>query len=146
MTRKYGRQAITKYVLLKDAELPPSFSTPRQAAEYLKPLIGSDLVEVGVVLPLHIRHRLIAYREISRGTLDTTWFHPRDVFRGAIEDNAAAVILAHNHPSGDVLPSPDDKALYARMLDVGALVGIPVIDNVIVSAHGYFRFKESGYA
>jgi DNA repair protein RadC len=81
---------------------------------------------------------------VSKGTLDAALVHPRDVFREAIRRNAAAVVLVHNHPSGDPEPSRDDLELTRRLHRAGALVGIEVLDHVIVAKGGYVSLRERG--
>jgi DNA repair protein RadC len=119
--------------------------TPKEAAQILDSLLRDEVVEVGGLLCLSTRHHILAYHEVSRGTVDATILHPRDVFKVALLANASCVILGHNHPSGDVTPSPDDVALTVRVAAAGVVMGIDLADHVIVSADGkYFSFKESG--
>ncbi len=92
------------------------------------------------------RHHLISIEEISVGTLTASLVHPREVFRDAIRSAAAALVLVHNHPSGDPSPSAEDRAVTERLVAVGELVGIRVLDHVIVATAGYFSFRESGQA
>ena len=81
---------------------------------------------------------------MSKGTLSSALVHPRDVFREAIRRNAAAIVLVHNHPSGDPAPSGDDMELTRRLAKIGALVGIDVLDHVIVAKEGYVSLREQG--
>jgi DNA repair protein RadC len=87
---------------------------------------------------------VIGYYEVSRGTLDSTLVHPREVFKAAILANAAAIILTHNHPSGDPTPSPDDLALTQRLVQAGQIIGIDVLDHVIVGDGRWTSFVELG--
>jgi DNA repair protein RadC len=104
------------------------------------------VTEVSGLLCLSTRHHVLAYHELSRGTVDATLTHPRDVFKIALLANASGVILGHNHISGDVTPSPDDHATTSRIAAAGALMGIEMVDHVIVSADGkYVSFKETGW-
>jgi DNA repair protein RadC len=82
--------------------------------------------EVFAILCVSTKLRVIAYHEVSRGTLDATLVHPREVFKAALLANAAAIILTHNHPSGDSIPSADDVQLTRRLVDAGALLGVEV--------------------
>lgn len=95
------------------------------------------------VILLDGRHRLLSSEEISMGTLTASLVHPREVFRQAIRSAAAAILLVHNHPSGDPSPSAEDRAVTARLQTAGALLGIAVVDHVIVAEEGYFSFRES---
>lgn len=87
-------------------------------------------------------NNLIRINDISIGTLNETLVHPREVFEPAIRLLAACIIVAHNHPSGDLEPSDEDLKLTQRLQSVGELAGIPVIDHFIVSSAGYMSFKE----
>ncbi len=95
-----------------------------------------------VAFHLNVRHRLLCRRIVHIGTLTGVECHPREVFRGAILGSAAAIIVAHNHPSGDPTPSRDDIVLTNRLRDVGELCGIPVLDHVIVADGGYVSMAE----
>ena len=90
------------------------------------------------------KHRVIAYYEVSRGTLDATLVHPREVFKAAILANAAAIVVAHNHPSGDPTPSIDDLALTARLKQAGEVLGIPVLDHIILADGRSVSMKQIG--
>lgn len=96
------------------------------------------------VLLLDGRHRLIANEEVSVGTLTASLVHPREVFRDAIRNAAAAIVLVHNHPSGDPSPSAEDRSVTTRLRAAGELLGIRVVDHVIVAAAGFFSFREAG--
>jgi len=98
------------------------------------------------VLLLDGRHRLIATEEVSVGTLTASLVHPREVFRDAIRHAAAALVLVHNHPSGDPSPSAEDRSVTERLRSAGLLLGIRVLDHVIVASSGYFSFREAGEA
>jgi DNA repair protein RadC len=96
------------------------------------------------VLLLDGRHRLISADEVSVGTLTASLVHPREVFREAIRSAAAALVLVHNHPSGDPSPSAEDRTVTKRLRSAGQLLGIRVLDHVIVTATRYFSFREEG--
>ncbi len=109
------------------------------------PLLRDEPVEVCGLLCLSVRHDVLGYHELSRGTVDATVVHPRDVFKIALLSNARAVILAHNHPSGDPMPSADDLALTQRLKTAGDVLGIDLLDHVIVGGDTYVSLKERGY-
>jgi DNA repair protein RadC len=96
------------------------------------------------VLMLDGRHRLIRAEEVSVGTLTASLVHPREVFREAIRCAAAAIVLVHNHPSGDPTPSAEDRSVTERLRNAGVLLGIRVLDHVIVTQGSYFSFREAG--
>lgn len=95
-------------------------------------------------LQLDGRHRLMAVDEVSIGTLTASLVHPREVFREAIRNAAAALLLVHHHPSGDPSPSAEDRSVTDRLVAAGRLLGIRVVDHVIVADGGYFSFQEAG--
>jgi DNA repair protein RadC len=96
------------------------------------------------VLLLDVRHRVIREVMATRGTLDASLIHPREVFRLAILERGAGVILVHNHPSGDPTPSPEDRRVTRQLADAGTAVGIPVLDHVVIGDGRYVSFSEAG--
>ena len=97
-----------------------------------------------VILACDVKNRPVAVVEITVGTLDAALVHPRDVFAAAVASNAASIILAHNHPSGDPEPSAEDIALTRRLADAGDLMGIPILDHVVLGNKGYVSLAERG--
>ncbi len=117
---------------------------PRDAAAYLIPAFSTRPVEhFGIVL-LDTRHRVLRTSVLAVGSLNSAVVQPREVFREAALGAAAAIIVFHNHPSGDPSPSPDDVELTKRLVAAGTLMGIDVIDHVIVGDGRYCSFKETG--
>src|SRR5213595_2775492 len=110
----------------------PKLAAPADAARLLFSLLDAEPSEVFGVLLLNTRHCLLAWSVISRGSLSATVVEPREVFRVAILGNAASIILAHNHPSGDASPSPEDNALTRRLSAAATLMGITIADHIIV--------------
>jgi len=101
--------------------------------------------EAFIVLLLDVKHRVIAEEIVSIGILDGSLIHPREVFKAAVAGGAAAIILAHNHPSGDPAPSGQDQEVTNRLRKAGEILGIPVVDHVIVGSSGaHFSFREGG--
>lgn len=97
-----------------------------------------------VVITLNGAHHVIRMRAVTKGLINKTVVHPREVFRGAIMDNAAAVIISHNHPSGSVDPSKEDIDITKRIREAGEVIGIPVLDHIIVGKYGSYSFVEHG--
>jgi DNA repair protein RadC len=122
----------------------PRLNTPRQLASHLLPQHGSRPVEQFGIVLLDTKHRLLQIRLVSSGSLDSTVAHPREVFRDAIAGRAAAIVLFHNHPSGDPRPSADDMALTARLVEAGHVIGIDVLDHLILADQRYYSFAEAG--
>lgn len=101
--------------------------------------------EAFIVLLLDVKHRVIAEEVVTIGILDGSLVHPREVFKAAIVANAAAIIIAHNHPSGDPAPSGQDREVTRRLRKAGEILGIPVVDHVIVGlTGGHYSFREGG--
>jgi DNA repair protein RadC len=91
---------------------------------------------------LDARHRLLALRLVSTGGLHWAPVHPREVFGVAMRERAAAVVIGHNHPSGDPTPSEDDRRVTERLRQVGELVGIELLDHVVVGEEGFYSFAD----
>ena len=119
------------------------FTSPTAVREYLTAKLAGRENECFAVLFLDNRHRLIEYRELFYGTIDHASVHPREVLKACLELNAAAVILAHNHPSGDTEPSMADMRITNRLKDVLTLVEIRVLDHMIVG-RDVTSFAERG--
>jgi len=142
------RELTVRYSVKKtDAGQPViigrAMNTPRESASAVMTVLRDEPGEVFAIICLSTKHRVIAYHEVSRGTLDATLVHPREVFKAALLANAAAIILTHNHPSGDPTPSADDVGLTRRLGDAGTL-GVDVLDHIIVGDGRYYSFKEGG--
>ena len=143
------RELTVRYTVKRDGRGRPvalghTLTTPRDSAAILVPLLQHEPSEVFAILCLCTKRRVIAYHEVSRGTLDTTLVHPREVFKAAILANAAAIIVAHVHPSGDPTPSRDDLHLTRQLTAAGTLLGIDVLDHLIVGDGRYVSLREIG--
>ena len=97
-----------------------------------------------VVVHVNTRHDVLSVQTVAMGSLGSVYVHPREVFRAAVMVGAAAVFLAHNHPSGDCEPSKDDLELTNRLKSVGEMLGIPVLDHLVVSGGDYVSLMEKG--
>jgi len=117
---------------------------PRDVAAVFAPRLQDAPVEEFHVAILDAQHRLERDVLITRGLLNSSLVHPREVFREAIAERAAAVILVHNHPSGDPTPSAEDKVVTAQLVAAGRLLDIPVHDHIIVGRGRYVSFAEAG--
>jgi DNA repair protein RadC len=118
--------------------------SPSDVAELLLPEFGARPVEQFGVVLLDTKHRVLRTVVVSSGGLDSTPVQVRDVFRHAAAGSAAAVVVFHNHPSGDPRPSEDDLRLTARLVAAGELMGIPVLDHVVLGDGRYWSCKETG--
>ena len=96
-----------------------------------------------VIILLNQKNRVIGVNTVSMGSLTASIVHPREVFKGAILSNAASIICGHNHPSTDCQPSKEDRAITARLVEAGKLLGISILDHVIIGGDGrYFSFAD----
>ncbi|MBI5367504.1 MAG: DNA repair protein RadC [Planctomycetes bacterium] len=111
---------------------------------HLAPRLRGARREEFLALLLDSGHHLIREAAVTSGTLDQSLVHPRETFAPAIEARAAAVIIAHNHPSGDPQPSAEDVEVTARLREAGRLLGIQLLDHVIIGGDGYYSFAENG--
>lgn len=105
---------------------------PEQAAEAFCSLVGNPDRECFVAMLLDGKNRITGLHLVSQGSLNQSIVHPRETFKAAILANAAAVILAHNHPTGDLTPSSEDIAITRRLKDAGELLGVRVLDHIII--------------
>ena len=119
-------------------------TSPEDTRHYLRLQLAEREAEVFCVLFLTNRHRVIAFEEMFRGTIDGATVHPREVVKAAMRHNSAAVILAHNHPSGVAEPSRADEAITRRLRDALALVDVRVLDHLIVGGSEITSFAERG--
>ncbi len=123
---------ISRRYLLESLERGDALTSPQATRDYLKLRLHNYPYEVFSCLFLDNRHRVIIYEELFRGTIDGASVHPREIVRRALHHNAAALILAHNHPSGATEPSAADKAITQRLKEALALVDVRVLDHFII--------------
>lgn len=123
----------------------PSMASPKEAAPVFSTYITDTDREVFVMAMLTIRHRVIGLTTVSVGCLTSSVVHPREVFKPAILAGSAAIILAHNHPSGDPEPSGEDIALTRRLVSAGEILGISVLDHLVIGeSYRYVSLKDRG--
>ena len=121
-----------------------ALTSPGAVRDYLRLRLASRKEEAFVCIWLDAQHRAIAIEEPFRGTLTQTSVYPREIVKAALRANAAAVIFAHNHPSGDLQPSDADLKTQEQLMQAAKILGIRVLDHVIISKKGYFSFQEAG--
>ena len=119
-------------------------SSPAAVYEHMKNKMNHLQREVFICLHLNVKNRIIAEDTVSIGTLNNSLVHPREVFKKAVKNGAAAILVVHNHPSGDPTPSQDDCRVTKRLKEVGELMGIPLLDHIIIAKEGNFSFREEG--
>lgn len=143
------RELTVRYAPRRDAggntlAIGAHLGDTRAAADVFRVILQDEPGEVFGMLCLSTKNRVIGYHEVSRGTLDATLVHPREVFKAALLANAAAIIVAHNHPSGDPTPSADDIALTSRLMAAGTLLGVSVLDHIVIGDGRFTSFRDAG--
>ena len=131
---------------LAGEDSPPGLEvgSPADIRRWSAPALRDLPVEEFHLLTLDAQNRITRDVLVTRGILNSSLVHPREVFRAAIAEAAAAVIVVHNHPSGHPVPSADDRAVTRQLVEAGRLLDIPVVDHVIVAGDQYFSFAEAG--
>lgn len=119
------------------------FSCPQDVADFLMPRLRYAAKEQFVVILLNNKNKVIGTEVVSEGSLSSSVVHPREVFAPAILHHAAAIMVAHNHPSGDSKPSIEDEEVTRLLLRSGKVLGIPMIDHVIIGDGNYYSFLEN---
>ncbi len=132
-----GRRSLSKK---QDGKV--KFTKPQDLCDYYAPLIGNLKQELFKVVAVDGKNTLIKETTISKGILDASLTHPREVFRFAIIENASGLFLVHNHPSGILKPSEDDLKITERLKNAGDLMGVRIIDHIIIADEGYYSFSE----
>ena len=125
---------LARRAMWEELAARPALTSPRDSAAFLKAQLAHKPYEVFGVLFLDNRHRVLAFEEMFRGTLDGASVHPREVVRAALEHNAAACIFAHNHPSGVAEPSAADRNITHQLRDALQLIGVRVLDHLVIGA------------
>jgi len=133
ISERYAKEKIPKKILL---------DSPKAVADYLRGKIGREKKEHFFILCLDARNNLIKINNVAIGTLNANLVHPREVFKEAIRSLSVQVILAHNHPSGDLIPSKEDIKVTKDLVAAGKIIGIDVLDHIIVSSSGFCSLKE----
>jgi DNA repair protein RadC len=133
---------LARRVLSAPLPRPAPFRSGADVFDRYRYVLSDAPVELFLAVLLDVKHRPVGERRVSAGILDGSLIHPREVFVAAIRERAAAVILVHNHPSGDPAPSVQDREATQRLRAAGGLLGIPVVDHVIVGDGMYFSFRE----
>lgn len=128
-----------RYLIKQNVKISSAEDVHRELLEY-----ATKRQEYFLVITLDGASHVIEKRVISIGTLNQSLVHPREVFADAVSDRAAGIIIAHNHPSGQLEPSLEDKRVTKRLKEVGTIMGIELLDHVILSRNGYLSLREEG--
>jgi len=117
-------------------------TSPKNIADFFIPLLRDEVKEKFFTICLNSANKIITYELISVGTLNSSLVHPREVFKVAVENNSASIILLHNHPSGNTEPSNEDVLLTKKMIEIGKLMDIPIFDHIIIAGDQYISMVE----
>lgn len=120
-----------------------SLSNTSNVYNYFKDIFIGELQENFYAIYINTKNKLISYKLLFKGTINKSCVHPREIFKNAFLESAYAIIVIHNHPSGDITPSTEDIELTTSLMQIGNLMGIPVIDHIIMSDKGYYSFYEN---
>lgn len=133
--RLSSKQTDTKYTI----------RSPKDAANYLMADMTSLKQEHFVVLFLNIKNQVMHKQTIFVGSLNASIVHPREIFREAVRRSSASIVCAHNHPSGNPAPSPEDIAVTKRLMEAGSIMGIELLDHIIIGDHQFISLNEKGF-
>ncbi|HWL11392.1 MAG TPA: DNA repair protein RadC, partial [Ureibacillus sp.] len=136
---------LGRRLALKQVDSRFTIRSPQDAATYLMPEMSSLQQEHFVALFLNVKNQVLHKQTIFIGSLNSSIVHPREIYREAVKRSAASIICAHNHPSGNATPSPEDIEVTKRLQEAGYIIGIELIDHVIIGDHQYISLKEKGY-
>ncbi len=117
-------------------------TSPKDIADIFIPLLRDEVKEKFIIVCLNSANKIIKYEVISVGNLNSSVVHPREIFKAAIENNSASVILIHNHPSGNPEPSNEDIAITKKLVEAGKILDIPVFDHLIIAANLFTSFVD----
>lgn len=120
------------------------FTSPAQVFDFFHHELRDNRKELFLTLLLDGKNRITRKVQVSEGSLNQSIVHPREVFAPAVRESAAAVIFIHNHPSGDPVPSREDREITSRLKEAGEILGIKVLDHIIIGDGAYYSFVESG--
>ena len=140
--RLFAAFRLARMLALRQRSVGTRMRSPDDVVRWMRPIVLGLEQEHFHTLVLDTRHRLVECVRVSEGTLSSSLVHPREVFRCAIRSNAAAVVVTHNHPSGDPEPSPQDRAVTERLVEAGELLGIPLLDHVILGDGRWVSMRE----
>lgn len=145
ITIKEIHPVMKTVVIREDAPLwvNTRFTRPAQVFEMFC-YLNNETKEHFITLHIDGKNRIMCKETVSIGSLNQSIVHPREVFKTALLSNAAAILLLHNHPTGDPSPSNEDRSITRRLIECGQLIGIQVLDHIIIGADGFISFVEEG--
>jgi len=117
-------------------------TSPEDVANMFIPLFRDEVKERFLVICLNSANKIIKHETVSIGNLNSSVVHPREIFKSALEQSAASIILLHNHPSGNPEPSNEDISITKKLVEAGKIMDIPVFDHIIIAGNNYTSFVE----
>jgi DNA repair protein RadC len=143
---KIDRKLLIKQICAEELEEYRTKKALKSAEDVYHACITEAFMdkECVIVLTLDSANKLISKHEVSKGTVNRSIVSARDIMKECIMDSAVSFILVHNHPSGNLIPSSEDKAITSTLKQAGEILGIPMLDHVIVAKTGFFSFEEAG--
>lgn len=142
--RLIALQVLVKRLMMTSSKKMNKITSPKDVYDYAKSELYCQKKEHFVVLLMDTKNQIIKSEVVSIGTLNASLVHPREVYREAIKVAANAMILIHNHPSGNATPSQEDRLLTQRLIEAGKIIGIAILDHVIIADHNFYSLKENG--
>jgi len=133
-----ARRILSQQKTLSDKKI----TSPQDIAEEFIPILRDEIKEQFIVVCLSTSNKIIRKEIISVGNLNSSIVHPREVFKVAVENNAASIILIHNHPSGNPEPSNEDISITKKLVEAGKMMEIPVFDHIIIAGNNYTSFVD----
>jgi len=134
---------LAKRMMLEKAEEVDLIASPRHLIDWLHLKFGHIEQEEFIVVFLNTKNHIVYHEVISKGGLDSTTVHPREVYKKAIKLACAKIICVHNHPSGDITPSPADVKVTKRLIEAGGVLGIELLDHIIVAGNDHYSFRDN---
>ena len=141
-SENYVREVTARYIGPRRKGL--FIAGPSDAAHFMRGVLRDDAREHFIALYLNGANQVISFSLVSLGSANYALVHPREIFQGAVLVGACGIVIGHNHPSGDLKPSSEDKAVTKKLRDVGEIIGIKVLDHVLFSESGYMSFNDYG--
>ena len=140
----FVREVALRYRKPKRITSIDAVHSPDEAAEFMRRILPDNVREHFLVLFLNTGHHVVGYFVAASGTANSCQVGIREVFQAAVVAGAVAIVVGHNHTSGETIPSPEDRAVTRGLREAGALLGIPLLDHLIVGASRFYSFRESG--
>ena len=140
----YALKEILERLLKLDKKQKITINTPKDIADILIPQYRYATQENFIIVLLNAKNNIISIEDIFKGSIDTSIAEPKEIFREALKYPTSAIILAHNHPSGDTTPSIEDIYVTKRIVEAGKILGIRILDHIIIGDNNFFSLKQNG--